>query len=212
MKFCLVVFFATKLVFHCKVCSQKQLLVIAVTLIFKIAAKKLRSGRKELHWPPFLIVAIDLVFICFLKWEEFLKESARFIWIFIFNFKIRSHNFKEIKYLQSWQNETLPQYHESKLGFFKEINRALDSKEIFSSVWSWGTFQTLDILLQISWKLQTENCVSSCAQRKGNLAKIKNEKRLRASSIRLGIRLLQGFAKVKDLPQSRLVRLSLNVL
>ena len=154
-------FFATKLVFHCKVCSQKQLLVIAVTLIFKIAAKKLRSDKKELHWPPFLIVAIDLVFICFLKWEEFLKESARFIWIFIFNFKIRSHNFKEIKYLQSWQNETLPQYHESKLGFFKEINRALDSKEIFSSVWSWGTFQTLDILLQISWKLQTENCVSS---------------------------------------------------
>ena len=130
------------------------------------------------------IVAIDLVFICFLKWEEFLKESARFIWIFIFNFKIRSHNFKEIKYLQSWQNETLPQYHESKLGFFKEINRALNSKEIFSSVWSWGTFQTLDILLQISWKLQTENCVSSCAQRKGNLAKIKIEKRLRASSIR----------------------------
>ena len=79
MKFCLVVFFATKLVFHCKVCSQKQLLVIAVTLIFKIAAKKLRSDKKELHWPPFLIVAIDLVFICFLKWEEFLKESARFI-------------------------------------------------------------------------------------------------------------------------------------
>ena len=61
MKFCLVVFFATKLVFHCKVCSQKQLLVIAVTLIFKIAAKKLRSDKKELHWPPFLIVAIDLV-------------------------------------------------------------------------------------------------------------------------------------------------------
>ena len=43
------------------------------------------------------------------------------------------------------------------------------------------------------------------------MAKIKIEKRLRASSIRLGIRLLQGFAKVKELPQSSLVRLSLNI-
>ena len=84
-------------------------------------------------------------------WSEYLFSIS----------KIQSHNFTEIKYLHSCQNETLSKYQESKLEFFDKIHRTLDSKEILSSDWSWGSFQTLYILLQISWKLQTENCVSS---------------------------------------------------
>ena len=96
-------------------------------------------------------------------WSEYLFSIS----------KIQSHNFTEIKYLHSCQNETLSKYQESKLEFFEEIHRALDSKEILSSDWSLGSFQTLYILLQISWKLQTENCVSSRERGRGNLAKIK---------------------------------------
>ena len=97
----------------------------------------------------------------FLSYGSYIMQQAFLNTYFLSISKIQSHNFTEIKYLHSCQNETLSKYQESKLDFFKEIHPTLDSKEILSSDWSWGSCQTLYILLQISWKLQTENCVSS---------------------------------------------------